>query len=169
MVKALADAGCAPLPQLALADFICEGHFERHLRRTRTRNAARRAALVEALERGLGAGVSIAGAAAGLHVLAWLRDVPFSRGDALRRAAAAAGVRVYSAGPFYATPPPQAGLLLGYASLTEREIRDGIRRLTPVVKTLAADAGASRAGGGAMRPSRGGRGADRAASDPARR
>ncbi len=140
MVKALADAGCAPLPQLALADFIRDGHFERHLRRTRTRNAVRRAALVEALDRGLGAGVSIAGAAAGLHVLAWLRDVPFGRSGSLCRAAAAAGARVSSVGPFYATPPRRAGLLLGYAALAEREIRDGIRRLTPVVKALSGGA-----------------------------
>jgi len=41
-VKALLDVGCSTLSQLALADFIRDGHFERHLRRSRTRNAARR-------------------------------------------------------------------------------------------------------------------------------
>jgi len=31
--------------------------------------------------------------------------------------------------PYYATPPAQAGLLLGYAALSEAEIRAGIRKL----------------------------------------
>jgi DNA-binding transcriptional MocR family regulator len=46
------------------------------------------------------------------------------------RRAMAVGVRVYSARPFYISPPKQAGLLLGYASLSEPEIRKGILRLS---------------------------------------
>ena len=41
----------------------------------------------------------------------------------------AAGVRVYPVTPFYRTPPTRTGFILGYASLTERQITEGVRRL----------------------------------------
>jgi GntR family transcriptional regulator/MocR family aminotransferase len=132
-VKALLDTGSATLLQLAVADFMREGHFERHLRKLRARNAQRRAALVEALDRYLGERVEVAGSNAGDHILLWLRDFPFARASELSRRAEAVGVRVFSVRPFYLSPPKRAGLLLGYASLTEREIRDGIQRLATVL------------------------------------
>ena len=39
--KAIGDTGTPSLEQLALADFITDGHFDRHLRRTTASNAAR--------------------------------------------------------------------------------------------------------------------------------
>ena len=47
--------------------------------------------------------------------------------------AADLGVGVYSVAPYYAKPPLKAGLLLGYAGLTEREIREGVRVLAKAV------------------------------------
>ncbi len=44
------------------------------------------------------------------------------------------GVGAYSAGPFFRTPPAYACLLLGYASLTEKEIGEGIRRLAAAIE-----------------------------------
>ena len=44
-----------------------------------------------------------------------------------------AGVGVYPASPYYLGAVPQAGLLLGYASLSEKEIEDGIRLLADVI------------------------------------
>jgi len=40
-----------------------------------------------------------------------------------------AGVGVYAPDHFYLGRPPGAGLVLGYASLDEDAIREGIRRL----------------------------------------
>lgn len=127
--KALADTGSATLEQLALADFIGEGHFERHVRRARARNAARRTALLEAIAEHLGDRVEVRAADAGIHVLLWVRGVHAGR---LRPALARAetlGVRAYSVAPCYRTPPRQAGVILGYAGLGEKQIRDGIRLL----------------------------------------
>ncbi len=133
MAKAVADTDSATPEQLVLADFIREGHFERHLRRTRTRNAARRAAILEAIERYLGDRVEGSGANAGLHVLLWLPRIRASQIGALREHATAVGVGVYSIVPYYLEPPRQAGLLLGYTSLTEDHIREGIQRLASVL------------------------------------
>ena len=131
--KWLADRHTATLEQEVLADFITGGHFERHLRRARAHNAARRAALLEALAEHLGDRAVVSGANAGVHLLLWLPGVPAGAVPDLVAAAARAGVGVYPVAPHYLNPPDTAGLLLGYASLTESEIRQGIRRLARVI------------------------------------
>lgn len=40
-----------------------------------------------------------------------------------------AGVGLYPVDSFYLKPPRRTGIVLGYAPLREREIREGIRRL----------------------------------------
>ncbi len=137
--KALADTGTGNLEQRALARFIHDGHFDRHLRRTRARNAERRAALVETLAERAGDRVDVLGANAGLHVMLRLRDVPLARETELIAAAEQAGVRVYSPMLFYLAPRqrPEAELVLGYASLGPEQIRSGIARLARVLGDFA--------------------------------
>jgi len=131
--KWLTDRHTATLEQEALAEFVGDGHFERHLRRARMRHASRRAALLDALTEHLGDRVEIMGANAGVHLVVWLSDVPARGLDRMIAAAAAEGVGVYPVAPYYIEPPRRAGLILGYASLTESDIRTGIRRLAAVV------------------------------------
>jgi GntR family transcriptional regulator / MocR family aminotransferase len=135
-VKALMDTGGPSLAQAALVDFIREGHFERHLHRTRTRNASRRAAMLEAIESNLGSRAQVSGINAGLHLMLWLRDLPASRSRELCMRAERAGVGVYSVEPFYLNPPKHVGLLLGYSSMPEKQIVEGIRRFAAVVNSL---------------------------------
>jgi GntR family transcriptional regulator/MocR family aminotransferase len=66
----------------------------------------------------------------------WLHDLPASRSRELRMRAARAGVGVYPVEPFYLNPPKQVGLLLGYASMPEKQIAEGIRRFAAVVNAL---------------------------------
>ncbi|HEV7731243.1 MAG TPA: PLP-dependent aminotransferase family protein [Candidatus Binatia bacterium] len=133
--KALADTGTGDLEQRAMARFIRDGHFDRHLRRSRTHNAERRAALVEALDESVGEQVEVLGANAGLHVMLRLRDVPLVREAELIAAVEQEGVRVYSPVRFYLAPRqrPEAELILGYASLSPQQIRRGIERLAHVL------------------------------------
>src|SRR5829696_1802606 len=56
------------LYQLALADFLGEGHFARHLRRMRGVYLSRREALLEGLARHCGKRLVVHNADAGLHV-----------------------------------------------------------------------------------------------------
>jgi GntR family transcriptional regulator/MocR family aminotransferase len=128
--KALADTGSPGLEQGALADFLAGGHFVRHLRRTRARNRARRAALLAALAAHLGDRVEILGADAGLHLFLRLRGVPAARESGIVRRAAALGVAVYGAAPYYLGKPSGAGLLLGHAALDESAVDAGVRRLS---------------------------------------
>jgi GntR family transcriptional regulator/MocR family aminotransferase len=134
--KALADTGTASIEQLALADFIREGHLERHARRARNRTAARRVALLEAIEREFGDRARVLGASAGLHVLLQLPDLPAIATRRLRAACRERGVGVYPAATFYARPPEHAELLLGYAALGEGAIREGVARLRDALDAL---------------------------------
>ncbi|MBY0296919.1 MAG: PLP-dependent aminotransferase family protein, partial [Methylobacterium sp.] len=80
--------------------------------------------------------VSVSGAAAGLHVVAWFDRVPAAREAAMVAAAHAAGVGVYPVSPLYdpaSGGPARAGLVLGYASAEPAAIRAGIARLATVV------------------------------------
>jgi GntR family transcriptional regulator / MocR family aminotransferase len=126
--KWMTDRYTAMLGQEALTDFITSGHFERYLRRARAANAARRRVLIAALRARLGDRVEIAGDNAGVHLLVWLNDVRPDALDAVIAAAARAGVGVYPITSCFFNPPRRAGLLFGYASLTEAEIRAGIER-----------------------------------------
>ena len=79
--KWLADRQTPVPEQAALADFISEGHLERHIRRMRRIYGVRRDALVESLQRHFGDRVQIRGDAAGMHLLVRFRR----RTDRVRR------------------------------------------------------------------------------------
>ena len=132
--KEVADHHSPTVEQVALAAFVAEGHFERHLARMRRLYAARQAALLDALAAEL-PGIARrdpATTAAGLHLLVGF-DVLFAEPELVRRAAGA-GVRLDPAGPCYlATPPPRPSVLLGYASLSEERIRAGVRALAGAI------------------------------------
>jgi GntR family transcriptional regulator / MocR family aminotransferase len=134
--KALADTGTPSLEQLALADFITEGHLERHARRARTRTAARRVALLDVVQSEMGGRVVVLGASAGLHVLIRIPGLDAREVPRLRQACRELGVGVYPASPFYASPPADAELLLGYAALAEETICEGVRRLRRALDSI---------------------------------
>jgi GntR family transcriptional regulator/MocR family aminotransferase len=136
------DRHTPTLTQEVLADFIRDGHFERHLRRARLRHASRRAALLDALERHVRDDVEVIGANAGVHLVVWLRHLPRAALAALVSSAAASGVGVYPVDPYYLRRPARAGLMLGYAALDEPRIEAGVARLAAVI--AATRAGRSR-------------------------
>jgi GntR family transcriptional regulator/MocR family aminotransferase len=131
--KWAADRLSAPLYQEALAELITSGRFERYLRRAGARNAGRRRALIAALREHFDGRVEIAGENTGVHLVVWLNDVSPRELGALIARAARAGVGIYPVAPYYVAPPRRAGLLFGYAALTEGEIRAGVRRLAELL------------------------------------
>ncbi|MFC7478296.1 PLP-dependent aminotransferase family protein [Dankookia sp. GCM10030260] len=147
--KRLTDRHSASLEQEALAELIESGAYERHVRRVRRRNSERRAALLTALSITLGEAVTVVGADAGLHVVVWLNRVPRTQERGLIAWADAVGLGVYPITPLYASAaaavrPDAAGLVMGYASLDERTIDQGVRTLRKVLDAFAAEDGAGR-------------------------
>lgn len=134
--KRLTDRHTPILEQFALADFILEGHFERHLRRVRKRNSQRRSALLSALAREFGKTIRTFGENAGLNLVVEFPGLASDRMSDLMAAAAAEGVHVYPVSSYYAAPPQAAGLLIGYAALSHDEINEGVRRLGRAMQAL---------------------------------
>jgi len=127
--KWLADRHTSTIEQEVVAEFIDAGHFDRHLRRARAQAERRQRALIDALEEHFGDRVEVSGSSAGLHKLVWFDDIPSSRLDGLIERAAETGVGVYSVAPYFIRPPRRSGLMMGYASMPERDIRAGIELL----------------------------------------
>ncbi len=121
--KSLADRATAMLEQAALADFMREGHLERHIRRMRRLYGRRRQVLVESLARHFGDAATIRGDAAGMHAL-----VTFAARDIPARAAAR-GVRLIGAAPYYASGRAPGQFIISFAATPERTLAEGIRRL----------------------------------------
>jgi GntR family transcriptional regulator/MocR family aminotransferase len=126
--KWLADRHTPVPEQAALADFVSEGHLERHIRRMRRVYGERRDALVESLDRHFGDRVKIRGDAAGMHVLVRFQD------ERIAEKADAAKVQLVSSASCYLAAPPSGEFILGFSSIGERSIREGIRRLAEATR-----------------------------------
>jgi GntR family transcriptional regulator/MocR family aminotransferase len=84
---------------------------------------ARRAALVDSLDRHFGSRVKLRGDAAGMHLLVRFDD------ENIAEKALAAKVQLVGSAASYLTEPPRGEFILGFSSIGERSIREGIRRL----------------------------------------
>jgi len=129
--KWLSDRHTATLEQQALAEFIGNGIYERHLRRVRRRNATRRRVLLESIAQHLGSRVAVTGAGAGAHVVLWLKRGV--REETVITHAAERGVGIYGVSRYFLGRSARPGVLLGYARMREAEIREGIRRLGEIL------------------------------------
>jgi GntR family transcriptional regulator / MocR family aminotransferase len=132
--KQLDDLGSPTLEQLALARLLQTAAYDRHLRKARRSNRARRDALIAAVGKSLPQ-ARVSGISAGLHALLRLpRAVDAQRLLAL---AAKRSLGVYPLSLHMIDPPALTdALVLGYASLTEPAIEEGIRRLAVVLGEL---------------------------------
>ncbi|TWG93018.1 GntR family transcriptional regulator/MocR family aminotransferase [Luteimonas sp. J16] len=120
------DFGSPAIEQVALANFMRDGGFERHLRRSARTLKERRATLIAGLRACSRGRLEIADAHAGMHLVVWLRDRSRADGDALIELARSRGLGLYPIAPYYADPPDRAGLLMGYCGLSVREIREAM-------------------------------------------
>ena len=131
--KIAADRGSAALEQMALADFVTRGEFDRHLRRMRPVYRRRRDVLLAALARHLPR-LEPDGVSAGLHLVAWLP--PHLDEAAVVAAAWRAGVGLDAVGPYRISNPGPGGLIFGYATVSERAIAEGVATLARVISEL---------------------------------
>ncbi len=127
--KQAADMGSPALDQLAFADVLERGELDHHLRRMRPIYRGRRDALLAALARHL-PDLRPGGAAAGLHVLAWLPDDVDEA--AVVEAAAEAGIALGGLAARRIAPGP-GGLIFGYGVIAQASIEPGIARLAGIV------------------------------------
>lgn len=123
--KWLADRHTPVLEQAALTEFISAGHLEKHIRRMRKLYGARRDALVDALQKHFAGRMEISGIDAGVHALVRIED------PALSARALQTKVQLRNAANSYIADAPKNEYLFGFSNLSERMIREGIRRIAP--------------------------------------
>jgi GntR family transcriptional regulator/MocR family aminotransferase len=123
------------LTQAALADFVSEGHFVRHLRRTRRLYAQRRESFFTGFDQFLGNMMTMRRADAGIQQVATFR---WPIDDRLVAAAAGAkGINVSPLSMQFRHGRPKSGLVMGFAAVEEREQLRGFRILTEVFERFA--------------------------------
>ncbi len=136
VIKARMSNGQSWLEQSALAEFVSEGHFDRHLRKLRQLYKARRDSLVAALHQHFGTPI-ISGQDGGLHFVWCLPPgMPSARLVQIRARALGIGVYALSSGgayDFHDTAPDDM-LMFGYSSLTEGEIDRAISLLSEMLR-----------------------------------
>ena len=138
-IKTMLNNGQPWLDQVIVADFIGEGHFANHLRRIRRTYLTRRDCLVKALREHFGE-VKLTGLEGGMHIV-WHLPQNLPKAEEVSQAARVLGVGIYSlhAGAACCCAEDmiaRQALMIGYSSLTEYEIREGIRRIATALREL---------------------------------
>jgi len=122
------------LPQIALAEFISEGHLGRHLRRMRMFYAERREALLGALKSELEDQLEIVGSSAGLEVVARLPTGVNDR--AVTKIALERDLEMIPLSRYTLRPLQRGGLVLGFAAVSAARSRRAVPTLRGVIEQV---------------------------------
>ena len=124
------DTSSPTLLQAVLADFIREGHFDRHIRRMRQLCRERRGALVDAIRAEFGETLTLLGDPAGMFLTA---TVPLGIRDRdIAMGAANQGLLVMPLSECFRGKVHAQGLVLGYGGTNTEEIHAAVARLRTV-------------------------------------
>ncbi|MFM0723975.1 PLP-dependent aminotransferase family protein [Paraburkholderia strydomiana] len=137
LVKArqIADWHGCTLTQTALASFMLNGDFAKHLRRMHKIYAARRAMLLDHLHGDLAPWFEPIVPTAGIHMAARLR-APLTE-LAVVDAAREASIGLYGLAPFHLHAQPRPGLMFGYGSIAVEHIDAALTSLAAILPRVA--------------------------------
>jgi GntR family transcriptional regulator/MocR family aminotransferase len=122
------------LEQMALADFMNEGHFVRHVRQMLQHYNQRRDVLYRELQIHLGGLLEVHAPEAGMHLAGWLP--PGKDDQRAAKLAAQVGIEVMAISKYSLEPLPRGGLIFGYAGTDEEAISRGVKKLAAALKSL---------------------------------
>jgi len=135
--RAITDRHSPLLEQAALATFITDGHFARHIRRMRAAYAERQSVLLAAADRHLDGLLEVKPAEAGMHLIGWL---PAGIDDEeVARRANAEGIGITSLSACYVRRPQRGGLIMGYAGTPPDQIDKSVAILGRVLRSVRRD------------------------------
>lgn len=129
--KYFSDGQTSVLEQLAMADFIEEGHYSSHVRRTRRLCAERQAVLIQEVNRLLPGKLQVQPSEAGLHLIGWLSEGQDDREVA--KLSHQKGIEIHPLSRYSIRNYRRGGLVMGYAAFQPSAIRKGVRRLAQVL------------------------------------
>jgi GntR family transcriptional regulator / MocR family aminotransferase len=120
----------SPVPsQAALARFLADGLFARHIRRSRAVYQRRHELILQQLHTTFADVLEVVPSSVGLHVAALAPELTVDRILATYRRAARVGVEFQPLSAFVVEGAPQAGLVLGYGGIDTDRIEEGLKRL----------------------------------------
>ena len=129
---AISDRHNPSIDQAALADFLGEGHFARHLRRIRATYGEQQQLMLEQLRKRLADILEVSPDPAGMHLVAWLP--PGVDDVAVATACAAGGVSAPPLSYYSIEPPKRGALMLGYTGVTRARIKFGMHHLETALR-----------------------------------
>jgi GntR family transcriptional regulator/MocR family aminotransferase len=141
--KFLADWHSPTLLQLALARFIDEGDFARHVRRVTAIYRERHELVSRRLIGDFADHLGLIPSTTGLHVAALARSASVEQIDSVARRALSAGVAIQTLSRFAASDRPRAGVVLGYGAIPLVDIERGLRILHTCFSRIGATTAAS--------------------------
>jgi GntR family transcriptional regulator / MocR family aminotransferase len=133
--KRLLDDFSPALDQLALAELLTRGHYDRHVRRARAVYRARRDRLLAALAKYLPE-LPVEGVAAGVHLLLRLPRGVDDR--AIADAARESSIAVPPLSAFRIRRSEDGGLVIGYGRLHEDAVEPATRALAKLIRARVA-------------------------------
>jgi GntR family transcriptional regulator / MocR family aminotransferase len=131
VVRSIVDIHPPTLEQAALADFMAEGHFNRHLRRMRKLYVERRDLILHALH---GLPLRIDTPETGLNCVVWLPDSADEMN--LVRQAERQGLALWPISAFCSKPMPGKAVLVGFGGYSNQELKPAARRLAKLLGKL---------------------------------
>lgn len=133
-IRRFLDMHLAMLEQMALCDFLNEGHYARHLRRMLQHYRKRRELLQRELHLHLGSLLEVRAPEAGMQLVGWLP--PGKDDQRAAELAAQVGIQVLPISRFSLEPLSRGGLVFGYAGTDEEAIPRGVKQLAAVLAHL---------------------------------
>lgn len=127
--KFVTDWHTATIAQSALAQFIDEGAFARHIRRVSRIYSERHAILTAEIKRNFGDYLDLVPSSTGLHITACARGASADHIDAIVSRAFDLGVAIDTMSRCRVDREPPTGLVLGYGAIETARIAEGLRRL----------------------------------------
>jgi GntR family transcriptional regulator / MocR family aminotransferase len=135
--KYLSDWHSPLAVQAAMARFIEEGLFARHIRRMRMAYEPRHRLVVNGVARLLADELKVVESSVGLHVAAIARRKSVSQVNAIVQQASALGVECQPLSKFAAGESLRCGLMLGYGAIRCEQIEEGLLILRTVFEGAA--------------------------------
>jgi GntR family transcriptional regulator/MocR family aminotransferase len=127
--KFVSDWHSPPLAQRALARFIADGSFARHIRKVGKVYGERRAIVTGMLERDFAGHLELIPSNSGLHVGTVASHASVEQLADIARRAAGLGVAIQQFSDFAVDSRRRAGITIGYGAMATAKIAEGLRRL----------------------------------------
>ncbi|MBM3767753.1 MAG: PLP-dependent aminotransferase family protein, partial [Acidobacteria bacterium] len=134
--RAHTDWSSPVVEQVALTDFITEGHFARHVRRVRAQNSERQKFFLKAAREHLHGLLEVPSKDSGMHLLGWLPDGVDD--ISVSNDLFAQGVEALPVSRFADPPIGRGALLFGYAPFDERDTVAAMRKIAAVIESQLA-------------------------------